>query len=149
MRSKNFVFSFIIILNIIFLILANSRGGILAAIVSLGFIFLILNRRNFIKGVIGFLIISFVSTLTITELNEAVTAYLRLDTAVTEKYIGKMGVDIIKDNPILGVGVDVFDKFFFNYAPSSTVNYFKSEFLNIGKPHPHNFFYSLLLKMGF
>ena len=138
--SRDFVFSIIIILNIIFLILANSRGGILAAIVSLGFIFLILNRRNFIKGVIGFLIISFVSILTITELNEAVTAYLRLDTVSDREVYWQMGVDIIKDNPILGVGVDVFDKFFFNYAPSSTVNYFKSDFLNIGKPHPHNFF---------
>ena len=138
--SLNIIFPIIVIFNIIILILANSRGGILAAIISLGFMFLILNRKNFLKGVIGFLLISFVLYLTITELNEAVSAYLRLDTISDREVYWQMGFDIIKDNPIVGVGVDVFDKSFFDYAPSSTVNYFKSDFLNIGKPHPHNFF---------
>ncbi len=137
--SLNIILSIVVIFNIIILILANSRGGILAAITSLGFVFLILSRRNFIKGVISFLFIFFVLFLTITDLNEAVTAYLRLDTVSDREVYWQMGFDIIKDNPIVGVGVDVFDKSFFNYAPSSTVNYFKSDFLNIGKPHPHNF----------
>lgn len=138
--SKNFVFSIIIIFNIIFLILANSRGGILAAILSIGFILFILNRKLFLKGMFAFLLISVVSFFSMTEFNQAVTNYLRLETVSDREVYWQMGIDVIGDNPIVGVGVDVFDKYFFNYAPSSTVNYFKSDFLNIGKPHPHNFF---------
>lgn len=84
-----------------------------------------------------------------TEFNQAVTNYLRLETVSDREVYWQMGIDVIGDNPIVGVGVDVFDKYFFNYAPSSTVNYFKSDFLNIGKPHPHNFFFSIPLKMGY
>ena len=138
--SKNFVFSIIIIFNIIFLILANSRGGILAAILSIGFILFILNRKLFLKGMLAFLLISVVLFFSMTEFNQAVTNYLRLETVSDREVYWQMGIDVIGDNPIVGVGVDVFDKYFFNYAPSSTVNYFKSDFLNIGKPHPHNFF---------
>jgi O-antigen ligase len=138
--SKVFLFILIIIFNISILILANSRGGIIAAILSVSFMLLILNRKLFFKGIFFISIIFLVLFFSITELNQAVTNYLRLDTVSDREVYWQMGFDIVKDNPISGVGVDVFDKFFFNYAPSSTVNYFKSDLLNIGKPHPHNFF---------
>ncbi len=137
---KVFVFSIIITINLIILILANSRGGILAAILSVGFMLLIFNHKLFLKGLLIIFLILLVLFFSISELNQAVTTYLRLDTVSDREVYWQMGFDIIKDNPILGIGVDVFDKFFFNYAPSSTINYFKSDFLNIGKPHPHNFF---------
>lgn len=59
-----------------------------------------------------------------------------------------MGLDVINDHPIVGIGPDMFDKVFFNYAPSKTVNYFRSDFLQIGKPHPHNFFFYFMAENG-
>jgi O-antigen ligase len=138
--SVNSALYLIIIFNIIILILANSRGGVLAAIVSLGFMLSILNWKYFLRGVLAFALIFIVLFYSVTELNEAVTNYLRLETLSDREVYWQMGVDVIKEYPVFGVGVDVFDKFFFNYAPSNTVNYFKSDFLNIGKPHPHNLF---------
>lgn len=137
---KIFLFSIIIIFNIITLILANSRGGLLAAVISLCFMFLILKREVFIKSFFSFIIISIVLFFTVSELNQSVSAYMRLETLNDREVYWQMGLNIVNDYPIFGIGADVFDKFFFNYAPSQTVNYFKSDFLNIGKPHPHNFF---------
>jgi O-antigen ligase len=138
--SVNSALYLIIIFNVIILILANSRGGVLAAIVSLGFMLSILNWKYFLRGVLAFALIFIVLFYSVTELNQAVTNYLRLETLSDREVYWQMGVDVIKEYPVFGVGVDVFDKFFFNYAPSNTVNYFKSDFLNIGKPHPHNLF---------
>lgn len=136
----NIIFSVVLVLNVIILILANSRGGILAAIVSIAFIGLILKRRLFFKTIIIVSLILLIFMFTNTEVNNAMATYLRLETVSDREVYWQMGLDVISDYPLAGVGVDVFDKHFYNYASSRTLTYFKSDIINIGKPHPHNFF---------
>ena len=130
-----------LIFNVIALILANSRGGILAAIISIAFISFMLKRLIFIKTFVGVFGIVVFLILFIPEINEAVNLYMRWETVSDREVYWQMGLDVIKDHPAIGIGPDIFDKFFFNYAPSNILNYFRSDVLIIGKHHPHNFFF--------
>jgi O-antigen ligase len=46
------------------------------------------------------------------------------------------------------VGSDLFDRYFFVYAPSKTISLFDSDVINIGRPHPHNFFLYFFAENG-
>ncbi len=134
--------------NIIILVLANSRGGIFAGILSISFILFMLKRSLFIKSFFGVVGLAVLLVIIVPEINEAVNLYLRWETISDREVYWQMGVDIINDHPIFGIGPDMFDKTFFNYAPSNTVNYFRSDILQIGKPHPHNFFLYFMSENG-
>lgn len=134
--------------NIVILILANSRGGIVAGIISISFSLFILMRSMFIKSFLGVFGLFVLLIIVIPEVNEAVDLYLRWETVSDREVYWQMGLDVINDHPIVGIGPDMFDKVFFNYAPSKTVNYFRSDFLQIGKPHPHNFFFYFMAENG-
>jgi O-antigen ligase len=86
--------------------------------------------------------------ITVPAFNEAVNFYLRWETVSDREVYWQMGLDVIKDYPIHGIGPDLFDKFFFDYAPSKTINHFKPDFLTLGKPHPHNFFLYFMAENG-
>ena len=134
--------------NIIILVLANSRGGILAGIISISFILFMLKRSFFIKSFLGAVGLAVLLMIIVPEINEAINLYLRRETVSDREVYWQMGVDVINDHPIFGIGPDMFDKTFFNYAPSKTVNYFRSDILQIGKPHPHNFFLYFMSENG-
>ncbi len=153
MKGNNKTFSKIslmvfLIFNVILLILANSRGGILAAIISIAFILFMLKRSILIKTFVGVFGVVFFLILFIPEINEAVNFYMRWETVSDREVYWQMGIDVIIDHPSIGVGPDMFDKLFFNYAPSKTINYFRSDVLMIGKPHPHNFFFYFTAENG-
>jgi len=134
--------------NIVILILANSRGGIVAGIISISFCLFMLMRSVFIKLFLGIFGSIILLMIVIPEINEAVDLYLRWETVNDREVYWQMGLDVINDHPIVGIGPDMFDKVFFNYAPSETVNYFRSDVLQIGKPHPHNFFFYFMAENG-
>ena len=151
-NNKNIINKILLIIllmfNIVTLILANSRGGILAAIISMSFILFMLKRPLFIKT---FLVLSAAVVfliITVPTFNEAVNFYIRWETVSDREVYWQMGLDVIKDNPIHGIGPDLFDKYFFDYAPSKTINHFKPDFLTLGKPHPHNFFLYFMAENG-
>lgn len=139
---------FLLIFNVIFLFLANSRGGILAAIIGSGFILFKLERRIFVRSFLVFLSTFLLLYLFVPAINDAINLYLRWETLGDREVYWQMGIDVIKDYGIFGVGPDIFDKFFFNYAPSSTINYFKLGDMALGKPHPHNFFLYFFAENG-
>jgi O-antigen ligase len=134
------VLPLLLFISIIIIILSNSRGGILAAIISILFVLWKLNKSLLLKI---FIFITFtILTLLILfpTLAEVVNVYLRWETVSDREVYWTMGLEVIKDYPFFGLGADLFDKFFFNYAPSSTLSLFQSDIIQLGKPHPHNFF---------
>ncbi len=132
--------SILLFLNLIFLILANSRGGLTASLISIVFILTYLKRKLFVRYA---LIISFcliLLYLLIPSINDTVNFYMRWETVGDREEYWQMGLDVIKKNAFFGIGPDTFDKQFFNYATSKTYNYLRIANLDLGKPHPHNFF---------
>ncbi len=130
----------LLIFNIIFLILANSRGGILASIISASFILFNLKRRIFIRSFLTISAFLFLLYLIIPAFNDAINFYMRWETVGDREEYWQMGLDVISDNSYFGIGPDLFDKYFFNYATSKTLDFYKLGNLSLGKPHPHNFF---------
>jgi O-antigen ligase len=59
-----------------------------------------------------------------------------------------MGLDVIYDYPFFGVGPDLFDKYFFVYAPSRLISTIDFEVIKLGRPHPHNFFLYFFAENG-
>jgi O-antigen ligase len=126
--------------NLIVLLLANSRGGIVASIISIIFILSVLNRTLLLKSIVSISIIILTLFLASKDFNEAVNTYLRLETVSDREVYWQTGIDIISDYPVFGLGPDTFDKNFFSYSPSSILFYYRPEIAIQGKPHPHNFF---------
>lgn len=134
------ILSLLLFISIIIIILSNSRGGILAALISILFILWKLNKSLLLKTFTIVTIIIFFLFISFPTLAELVNIYLRWETVSDREVYWTMGLEIIKDHPLFGLGADLFDKFFFNYAPSSTLSLFNSDIIQLGKPHPHNFF---------
>jgi len=134
------ILSSLFLFNIIVLILANSRGGIAASIISILFILWVLNRPLLVKLFLSVIVILLVIFLTNNDINETVNTYLRLETASDREVYWQTGIDVINDYPLFGLGPDTFYKNFFSYSPSSILAYYRPEIAIQGKPHPHNFF---------
>lgn len=142
------ILSILLVYSIIVLILANSRGGILAAIISLIFILWKLNKSLLIKTFLSVSTVVLLLFVLFPTLYEVINIYLRWETVSDREVYWNIGLDVIRDYPMTGLGADLFDKFFFNYAPSSTISLFKSDVINLGKPHPHNFFLYFFAENG-
>lgn len=134
--------------NFLFLILANSRGGLLAAFISGSFVIFILNRKLFIWGALSIILIVLVLYFTLPEISNIANLYLRWDTLGDREKYWQIGISMIKDHPIFGVGPDQFDKYFTSYASSAHLQMFKTTSNIFGKPHPHNFFLFLTAENG-
>jgi len=134
------VLTVLLILNFFVLILANSRGGMLAAFISASFILFILNKKLFTKLTLSFILIAIVLLILLPEVSNIINLYLRWDTLEDREKYWQIGISMIKDHKIFGVGSDVFDKYFTSYASYSHLQSFKITSNVFGKPHPHNFF---------
>jgi len=135
-KILKYLLSFLFIFNVIILILANSRGLIIAALLSISFILLVLKRSLFFKILFSIIVVSITLFFSIPVIEDTVNLYLRTGTTHREIF-WEAGLDIIKDHPIVGVGPHQFDKYFYTYAPS---NIFAFQEWKAGKHTPHNFF---------
>lgn len=134
------VITVFLVLNFFVLVLANSRGGILAAIISGSFVLFILNKKLFAKLTLSLIIIFIILFIMLPEVSNIINLYLRWDTLGDREKYWQIGISMIKDHSIFGVGADVFDKYFTSYASYSHLQSFKITSNVFGKPHPHNFF---------
>lgn len=157
-KLKRSLISFLFVFNIIILILANSRGGIIAAAVSICFIIFMLKRTLLIKLTVGVVFAWVILLIFFSTIVDAMELYLRLDQINTREIFWNSGIEIALDNMWFGVGADVFEKYFFNYAPSSVSILVESFSSRFGKSHPHNLFLhyaaengllGLLISIGF
>ncbi len=104
-------------LLIIGLILIISRAAILSVIVSLMVITYKLNRKYFKRFTISTLIILLIFLL-FDPLNEIVSTFFRVKTGLSQRdYFWELSYNIIKDNPMWGIGPGSYKYLEFNYAP--------------------------------
>ena len=139
-KKNKIVISILLVVNILIIILANSRGGILATIFSVSFLLIVLKKSLFFKyfALTALIILSLV--LTISPIFDAVNTYLRWNTVGDREVYWQMGLNVISDHPIFGLGPDLFHKYFYYYAPSGIINNLTINSGVFAKPHPHNFF---------
>jgi O-antigen ligase len=137
-RNKNFktLLYFIFSINIIILILANSRGLIIAAFLGVSLLSLTFKRILFLKILISFVFVFIILFFSVQEFQDLINLYFRTGTTHREIF-WEAGLDMFKDYPFIGVGPHLFDKYFYNYAPSSV---FAIQEWKIGSLTPHNFF---------
>jgi O-antigen ligase len=147
-RGKKLILSGLLIINIISLILANSRGGILASVISISFIIIVLKRSLFFKAFVITSLAVTIILLTIPVVSETVDIYLRWHTVGDREAYWHIGVEVIKDNPVFGLGPGMFSQYFYSYAASSHVDFLNKPGIAEGNPHPHNFFLYFFAENG-
>jgi len=123
-------------LNVIILILSNSRGLIIAALLAISFLVLVFKRILFLKILTSIIVIFVLVVFMFPEFEDSVNFYFRTGTTNREIFWGA-GIDIINDYPIVGVGPHLFDKYFYSYAPSVVL---EIKEWKAGSHTPHNFF---------
>jgi O-antigen ligase len=107
---------------------------------SIFFILIVLKRSLFLKSLLALFSVILILIISIPALQDSVINYFRLERLNTREVYWKTGLEVIEDHPVFGVGTDLFQNYFHNYAPSSVYAFFESGAGIFGKPHPHNFF---------
>jgi len=141
------IFLWLILLNnIIIMMVINSRAAIIGVLLSVSFILYNMNRKVLAKAaIISFAVIGIL--LLIPAFQDLLSLFIRLDTVGQREYFWNAGLGMISDNPIFGVGPDMFPSKFYNYLPSSAS--YLVEIANNGvKPSPHNFILFFTSEMG-
>ena len=104
-------------LIILALFLIISRSAVLSIIISLMVISFQLNRKLFIKLLLAtsfFMIIIFL----IEPINEAISLFFRIKSGLSQRdYFWDLAYNIIRENPLLGIGPGSYKYLEFNYAP--------------------------------
>ena len=118
--------------------LANSRGGIFAAILSSSFLLIVLKGKKFVKVMFFTLIIIIFFFSAFPVIGQTVDTYFRFGTAGERELFWQSGIDIFKDYPIFGIGPNLFPKYFGTYAPAGIYEHIG--FNKITNPTPHNLF---------
>ncbi len=104
-------------LLIIGLLLIISRAAILSVIFSLMVISYQINKKYFTKFAVSTLIIILIIVL-FDPLNEVISTLFRIKTGLSQRdYFWGLSYNIIKDNPIWGIGPGSYKYLEFNYAP--------------------------------
>ncbi len=102
-KRIKFNITFLISIYIIGLLIANSRAAILSSIISALFIIYFYNKKIFYRTI--FVIIILIPILFVSPLNNYIDLYLRIDRLTSGRnWIWETVFNVIKDNPILGVG---------------------------------------------
>jgi O-antigen ligase len=99
------------------LLLIISRSAILSVMVSLMVISYHLNKKYFKKFAISALIIVLIFLL-VDPLNEIISTFFRIKSGLSQRdYFWSLAFNIIKDNPIWGIGPGSYNYLEFNYSP--------------------------------
>jgi len=116
-KNKKSLLLSIAALMMIGLFLIIARAAILSIIVSLMIILYQLNKKYFKKIVISLLAVILIF-LFIDPLNEIISTLFRLEAGLSRRdYFWQLSYNIIKDNPIWGLGPGSYKYLEFNYAP--------------------------------
>lgn len=133
--------------------LAMSRSAILGIALSTAIIFFVLRRRRFYQFVLTLIAISLLFVF-IEPLNQTISLFLRINEGLTERErIWEMSFNIIRDNPLFGLGPGVYKYEFFNYFPYMLSDWWGKLLiyyheLSDGVNFSHNYFLVLFTEMG-
>lgn len=151
-RNKIFLISLLVFL-FVSLILTNSRAAILGYFVSLLLMLFLSNKKYFNKALRYILVIAALAFISSTFL-DIFSQYFRVTRIFenTRYVIWDMTLDIIKQNPIFGVGPGAFRHHIYNNIPimigSWEENQIKWIYENAGTGHSHNFFLYKTSELG-
>lgn len=139
-----FLIGMFFFLQIIALLLTDSRAAIAAAFISVMFTVFFLNRKIF-KRTAAAIIIMAVLLFLIPYLNTIVDNYFRVNRIFenTRYYLWEMAWGMIKDYPILGVGPGMFNHYMYTYLPVRMGSWTEQQIYvlqQIAAAPSHNFF---------
>jgi O-antigen ligase len=146
-KNKTILIFFLLNNILIFLIIA-SRAAIIGTLIGGAFIIYYLNRKLLFKLLLifgGFILM----LISIPAVQEFLTILIRFQDFSIREYLWASGLEMFMDNPITGVGPQMFEHNFYSYIPSSIISFFELRFdLSTKSPHPHNFFLQMASENG-
>jgi O-antigen ligase len=150
-KERPFVLFFLIVFSA-GLILTNSRAAILSTAISSLLIIYLKNKKIFYTSILIVLII-FIAFLFVSPLNEYLDLYFRVDRLTTGRnQIWETVFNVIKHNPILGVGPAGTKYELFKYIPfmlgTNAGEFILFHYNEIEFGHAHNFYLFFLSDLG-
>lgn len=136
----------LVLLNVIILVFANSRGSLGAAVVSILFLFIYYFRKKIFIYLLITLTLILIAYSSIPILEESTEAYLRLGTVSERELFWNSGVEIFEDYPIFGIGPNLYPLYFATYAPPGVYEHIGYD--KITNPTPHNLFLRYAAETG-
>jgi len=116
-KDNKKIFLFISSILLIGLILIISRSAILVIFLSLMFIIHQLNKNWFKKSIIIMFILALLFFL-IEPIYDSISLLFKIKIGLSQRdYFWEMAFNVIKDNPIIGIGPGSFSYEVFNYSP--------------------------------
>ncbi|MBK9282742.1 MAG: O-antigen ligase family protein [Sphingobacteriaceae bacterium] len=129
----------LLVISVILLLISNSRSSMIGTLVASAVTIAFINRKVFVRF-ISILALSLVILFFVSEIQDYLSLFLRLERAGNREYFWNAGLEIISDHPYFGVGPELFDRYFFTHMPSLANQLYESSVWSVGRPHPHNFF---------
>ncbi len=151
-KNKQPLFLLIIFILTIGIFLTTSRSAIMAILVSLLFILFYL-KRDLFKKLIVILVVIVLLIIFIPTLSQ-LTFIFRVQEGLSNRdYLWKMAFDIIKDNPVLGIGPGAYKFEMFNYFPVMLNTWIGNLFVDLyiatgGANNAHSIFLKFTSDMG-
>ncbi|MGE5810035.1 MAG: O-antigen ligase family protein [Ignavibacteria bacterium] len=148
----------LLIISVFFLILfgiflTTSRSALLGIFASALFILLYFYRLKFLKYC-SLLILILIVLYLIPAVNDSVNLFFRIESGLSQRgYLWDISINIIKDNPVFGIGPGAYSRVMLNYFPVMFDTFVGQELvalkeLTIGTNDSHNFFLYYFSDMG-
>ncbi len=140
-NNYNYYFILFLIFLSTALIITNSRSSMLSFLISAAYIFYYFNRKLFIKVLVTSLVL-FLVLLFIPFFNDLLSLLFRTDRIFsnTRGFFWSVAFDIIKNNPVFGVGPGAFEEYIYKYLPVSLGGFFEKQMFWAKSGTAHNFF---------
>lgn len=152
-KDNKKLFLFISSILIIGLLLIISRSAILVIFLSVMFIIYQLNKSWFKKSIIIMSILTLLFFL-IEPLHDSISLLFKIKIGLSQRdYFWEMAFNVIKDNPIIGIGPGSFSYEVFNYSPVLLDSWAGRVIIDLymateGENPSHNIFLKFVSDMG-
>jgi putative inorganic carbon (HCO3(-)) transporter len=145
---------FLLLFFCIGLVLTISRTAIIGILISTLTIFYMFKKKYFYQSIIALLILVII-LIVYEPLGSVASLLFRLERGLTGRdHIWVISMDIIKDNPVFGIGVGAYKYEMFNYFPVMFNSWVGQELIKLhkitgtGVNLSHNFFLGFFTDMG-
>lgn len=146
-RKNLIMIAFVLLL--VCLMITNSRASIFSVFVSIAYILFVFKRKAMIK-VLALAMAFILIILIIPIVQEYFLFYIRAERIFsnTRTYFWSVAFDIIKANPVFGVGPGVFEQYIYKYLPVNLGGFFEHQMNMASSGTAHNFFLFRMADLG-
>lgn len=133
----------------VILLLTNSRASMIAVIIAFGYYLYVTNRKLFLRISVIAAGIVFVLFF-VPPFSDYMLLFMRVDRifATTRNSFWEVAISIIKANPLLGVGPEMFPDNIFRYLPVPLDSFDAHQMWNARTGTAHNFYLFRLAELG-